>query len=82
MIGFTGWCWCAVRLFHKRGASVRRSTFAVLLDQFENLARQKPILLLFEDAHWADATCLELLRRRRSANFGPRGLKRFVAICL
>jgi class 3 adenylate cyclase/predicted ATPase len=39
----------------------RRRTFAALLDQFEGLARQKPILLLFEDAHWADATSLELL---------------------
>ena len=39
----------------------RRRTFAALLDLFESLARQKPILLLFEDAHWADATSLELL---------------------
>ena len=27
----------------------------------EGLARQKPVLMLFEDAHWADATSLELL---------------------
>jgi predicted ATPase/class 3 adenylate cyclase len=39
----------------------RRRTLAALLDQFESLARQQPILLLFEDAHWADATSLELL---------------------
>src|SRR5262249_15317839 len=39
----------------------RRRTLAALLDQFGNLARQQPILLLFEDAHWADATSLELL---------------------
>jgi tetratricopeptide (TPR) repeat protein len=39
----------------------RRRTLAALLDQFEALARQQPILLLFEDAHWADATSLELL---------------------
>ena len=39
----------------------RRQTLAALLDQFEGLARQQPILLLFEDAHWADATSLELL---------------------
>ena len=39
----------------------RRRTFAALLDQFVSLARQKPILLLFEDVHWADATSLELL---------------------
>jgi predicted ATPase len=42
-------------------AQQRRRTFAALLDQFESLARQKPILLLFEDAHWADDTSLELL---------------------
>ena len=42
-------------------AQQRRGTFAALLDQFEGLARQKPILLLFEDAQWADATSLELL---------------------
>ena len=27
----------------------------------EGLARQKPVLVLFEDAHWADATSLEVL---------------------
>jgi predicted ATPase len=32
-----------------------------LLDQLEGLSRRKPILVLFEDAHWADATSLELL---------------------
>jgi class 3 adenylate cyclase/tetratricopeptide (TPR) repeat protein len=42
-------------------AQQRRRTFAALLDQFESLARQQPVLLLFEDAHWADATSLELL---------------------
>jgi class 3 adenylate cyclase/tetratricopeptide (TPR) repeat protein/ABC-type transport system involved in cytochrome c biogenesis ATPase subunit len=39
----------------------RRRTLAALLDQFEGLARQQPILFVFEDAHWADATSLELL---------------------
>src|SRR5262249_29876182 len=39
----------------------RRRTLAALLDQFEGLARWQPILLSFEDAHWADATSLELL---------------------
>jgi class 3 adenylate cyclase/tetratricopeptide (TPR) repeat protein len=39
----------------------RRRTLAALLDQFESLARRQPILLSFEDAHWADATSLELL---------------------
>src|SRR2546425_9331232 len=39
----------------------RRRTLAALLDQFGVLARRQPILLSFEDAHWADATSLELL---------------------
>src|SRR5215472_14044939 len=39
----------------------RRRTLAALLDQFEGLARRQPILLVVEDAHWADATSLELL---------------------
>src|SRR5262249_26860899 len=39
----------------------RRRTLAALLDQLEDLAHQQPILLSFEDAHWADATSLELL---------------------
>jgi len=39
----------------------RRQMLAALLDQFESNARRQPILLLFEDAHWADATSLELI---------------------
>ena len=39
----------------------RRRTLAALLDQFDGLARRQPILLVFEDLHWADATSLELL---------------------
>src|SRR5215510_12107025 len=42
-------------------AQQRRRTLAALLDQFEGLARRQPILLVFEDAQWADATSLELL---------------------
>jgi class 3 adenylate cyclase/predicted ATPase len=42
-------------------AQQRRRTFAALLDQFQRVAGEKPILLSFEDAHWADATSLELL---------------------
>jgi class 3 adenylate cyclase/tetratricopeptide (TPR) repeat protein len=39
---------------------LRRQTFAALLDQFEGLARQQPLLIVCEDLHWADATTLEL----------------------
>ena len=42
-------------------AQQRRRTLAALLDHFEERAGEQPILLLFEDAHWADATSLELL---------------------
>src|SRR5262249_36852789 len=37
----------------------RRRTLASLLDQFEGLASGQPILLSFEDTHWADSTSLE-----------------------
>lgn len=39
----------------------RRRTLAALLDGFEQIARRQPVLLLFEDVHWSDATSLELL---------------------
>src|SRR6185369_8237515 len=39
----------------------RRRTLAALLDQFDGLARRQPILLVFEDLNWVDATSLELL---------------------
>jgi class 3 adenylate cyclase len=42
-------------------AQQRRLTLAALLDQLEALARQKPVLTLFEDVHWADPTSLEVL---------------------
>jgi class 3 adenylate cyclase/tetratricopeptide (TPR) repeat protein len=41
----------------------RELTFAALLRQLEGLARQQPVLLVFEDAQWADQTSLELLER-------------------
>jgi tetratricopeptide (TPR) repeat protein len=34
----------------------------MLLLHFLGLAKQRPLLVLFEDAHWADATTLELTR--------------------
>jgi predicted ATPase len=42
-------------------AQQRRLTLAALLDQLEALAREKPVLMLFEDVHWADASSLEVL---------------------
>jgi predicted ATPase len=42
-------------------AQQRRQTLFALLDQMEGLARKQPVLMLFEDAHWADASSLEVL---------------------
>ena len=39
----------------------RRRLLEALLMQLENLARRGPVLMLFEDAHWADPTSTELL---------------------
>jgi class 3 adenylate cyclase len=39
----------------------RRKTISALLDQMEGLALQKPLLTVFEDVQWADATTLEAL---------------------
>ena len=36
-------------------------TFEALLRQFAGLARQHPVLMIFEDLHWADPTSRELL---------------------
>ncbi|HME26743.1 MAG TPA: AAA family ATPase [Acetobacteraceae bacterium] len=41
----------------------KERTFAAILRQLENLARDKPVLAIFEDLHWADPTSLELLTR-------------------
>jgi len=39
----------------------RDMTLTAILREFESLARQHPVLLIFEDAHWADSSSLELL---------------------
>jgi class 3 adenylate cyclase/tetratricopeptide (TPR) repeat protein len=44
-----------------RPAQQRRKTLTALLDQLEGHARQQPVLLVIEDAQWADDTSLELL---------------------
>jgi predicted ATPase len=39
----------------------RQLTLAALIGQLEELARQRPVLIVFEDAHWIDPTSRELL---------------------
>jgi predicted ATPase len=41
----------------------RELILAALIRQFRGLARQQPVLLVFEDAHWIDSSSLELLER-------------------
>jgi class 3 adenylate cyclase/predicted ATPase len=39
----------------------KERTLEALIRQLEGLARQQPVLMVFEDAHWADPTSRELL---------------------
>src|SRR4029077_19726032 len=39
----------------------KEKTFEALLDALTTRTRRQPVLMLFEDAHWADASSLELL---------------------
>ena len=41
----------------------RQRTLEALASQVGTLARQNPVLMIFEDAHWADPTSLELFGR-------------------
>ena len=41
----------------------RELILGALVRQLERLARRQPVLFVFEDAHWADSTSLELLER-------------------
>jgi class 3 adenylate cyclase len=41
----------------------RQKTMEALGSQMETLARQNPVLMIFEDAHWSDPTSLELFGR-------------------
>ena len=45
---------------HARSAR-RRRRFEALLRQLEGLARQRPVLMIFEDVHWIDPSSRELL---------------------
>lgn len=41
----------------------RQRTLEALMSQLAGLARQNPVLMIFEDAHWVDPTSLEALGR-------------------
>jgi class 3 adenylate cyclase/tetratricopeptide (TPR) repeat protein len=46
---------------NQSAAQRRRETLAALVDQLEGLAARQPVVVFFEDVHWADATTLEVL---------------------
>jgi class 3 adenylate cyclase/predicted ATPase/energy-coupling factor transporter ATP-binding protein EcfA2 len=46
---------------HVSAAQQRRQTFEALFDQVAYRAHRQPVLMIFEDLHWADATSLEFL---------------------
>ena len=50
----------------------RQGTLEALILQMQALARQNPVLMIFEDAHWMDPTSLEAFGRivDRIVNFG------------
>src|SRR5205814_8313052 len=41
----------------------RQKTLEALITQMQALARQTPVVMIFEDAHWSDPTSLEMLDR-------------------
>ena len=50
----------------------RQRTLETLWAQVETLARQNPVLMIFEDAHWSDPTSLEALSRAMNRITGLR----------
>ena len=51
----------------------KEKTLAALLAQLDGLAREQPVLMLFEDLHWIDPTSLELLMADRRSGAAPAG---------
>ena len=41
----------------------RQKLFSALVAQVERMARESPVLLIFEDAHWADSSSVEVMDR-------------------
>ncbi len=51
----------AARLRHLDGQAVRRQILVASRRFFGRLARERPLVVVFEDLHWIDASSLELL---------------------
>lgn len=53
---------------------IKQATFAVLTEQLRNLTGRKPVLIVFEDVHWADPSTLELIDAYASALTDQRAM--------
>ena len=53
-------------------AQRKAATIALLVDEIVRLGESDPVLLVLEDAHWIDATTLELMTRLADS-IGQRG---------
>src|SRR5262249_20239534 len=51
----------AKRVQYIDGEAIRRQIFRALRRLFERLAQEHPVILVFEDWHWADQTSVEIL---------------------
>jgi class 3 adenylate cyclase/tetratricopeptide (TPR) repeat protein len=52
----------------------KKKTLEALIGQIEGLSQHRPVLLFFEDVHWADPTTLELLTTMVDKAQGARAL--------
>jgi predicted ATPase/DNA-binding SARP family transcriptional activator/class 3 adenylate cyclase len=59
------------RLAHESAEQIRNRTFAALYNLVLALSRQRPVVLVFEDLHWADTLSLDLISLLMEAL--PRG---------
>ncbi|WP_394830535.1 protein kinase [Pendulispora rubella] len=65
----------AAALAMSRSANLlKHQMLEALVGSFERLAEQEPLLLVVEDAHWADSITLELLERRLSGLAAVRAM--------
>jgi hypothetical protein len=60
----------------------REKLFEVLLDQLEAEARRRPVLMVFEDAHWIDPTSREFLILGASGAGKSSFLRRTARLCV
>ena len=53
-------------------AQRKAATLALIVDEFLRMGESDPVLIVLEDAHWIDATTLEMMTRLTDS-IGRRG---------